>query len=118
MEKQDILNVLKQYHIHVDFDTSTQETDKQLIYLMMGTINPDFYKAFLAAPAGKMKHGGFPGGLEKHCDYMYEYLLHWKSKHPDSELTEFDCAVIAYLHDLCKVRLYERRPDGTYTYAS
>ena len=60
--------------------------------------NSDFFKA----PASTRYHGAFEGGLVKHSVHVYEML-----EHATIEISAETRAVIALIHDLCKVDFYK-----------
>lgn len=68
--------------------------------------NPEFYQAYMDAPAAARHHSNHPGGLFKHSTLFTTNLKQWKRAHQGSELTEQDCEVIGMLHDVCKVKIY------------
>jgi len=67
---------------------------------------------FFEAPASTRFHGNFPGGLVEHCVKVYkrfikllelEFGATWLKKTENAEAA----AVIALLHDVCKVNCYK-----------
>lgn len=69
---------------------------------------------FFEAPASKGHHGAHPGGLAAHSINVFERLGGIVSKEirpPEIFRTE-TIAVIALLHDLCKINEYKRMDDG------
>ena len=64
----------------------------------------DFFKA----PASTRFHGAFEGGLLEHSMKVYE-ILKEKVKHSPIEInvSEDSLAIIALLHDICKVNFYK-----------
>lgn len=67
---------------------------------------------FFTAPASTRFHGSYPGGLVEHSLNVYDCLCDnlsrpiFKEKYGLS-FTEETLAVVALLHDLCKVNFYE-----------
>ncbi len=68
----------------------------------------DFYKA----PASTRFHGSHPGGLMVHSINVYYCLKDYLSRSRTKELYNMDytdetIAIVALLHDLCKVNVYK-----------
>ena len=81
--------------------------DKLLEYLM--SPNSDFFKA----PASARFHSSYEGGLCEHSINVYECLdSYLKSDRVKStfgfEYSDESIAIVALLHDLCKVNIYKK----------
>lgn len=68
---------------------------------------------FFEAPASTRFHLSEPGGLVKHSIHVYECLVDYLSRPRVKELYNLDAsdetiAIIALLHDLCKVNVYKK----------
>ena len=79
-----------------------EDGDKLFIFLVD--------KGFLENRASTKYHGNYKGGLLDHCENFYNKL--WDFKNSKIILPYDDRFVIAYLHDICKVGVYNA--DGTY----
>ena len=99
MEKKDFV---KEYE-EIFTSKIKREGSKELLAYLKGT---DFFEA----PASTRFHGNFKGGLVEHCVKVYHRFirlseLEWGkdfvSEHAES------LAIIALLHDLCKVNCYK-----------
>lgn len=80
-------------------------SDKLLEYLL--STNSDFFEA----PASTRFHGSYEGGLVEHSLNVYDCLVHYLDRDrvkDDYQLTFTDesIAIVALLHDLCKVNCY------------
>lgn len=67
---------------------------------------------FFTAPASTRYHGNYEGGLCEHSLNVYyclkDYLEHAQEKHLfDTNISEETIALVALLHDICKVNLYK-----------
>lgn len=66
---------------------------------------------FFEAPASSRFHGSFDGGLVAHSLNVYDclksYLLHAKEQY-HFEYSEESIAIVALLHDLCKINCYKK----------
>ena len=62
----------------------------------------DFYKA----PASSMFHGNYTGGLVDHSLHVYQELKKLCDFYCPEKYTEESIAIVALLHDLCKVNFY------------
>ena len=90
-------------------------TTKQQLFDYMKQTDPDLYKKYINAPAAARHHSAFKGGIVVHSSNVYNNLLEWKMKHPTNpNLSEEDCVIVGYLHDLCKAVTYIRNTDGSY----
>ena len=66
---------------------------------------------FFTAPASTRYHGSYPGGLLEHSLNVYDCLRDYMSRPRVREVygldyTEESIAIVALLHDLCKVNFY------------
>ena len=66
---------------------------------------------FFTAPASTRYHGSYPGGLLEHSLNVYDCLHDYMSRPRVREIygldyTEESIAIVALLHDLCKVNFY------------
>lgn len=77
---------------------------------------------FFEAPAGQKHHGAFPGGLVAHSNNVYRRLMmiyaEESRKNPAirERYSDEAIAVVALLHDVCKVDVYKQDEDGSYSY--
>ncbi len=67
---------------------------------------------FFTAPASARFHGAYEGGLVEHSLNVYECLKDYLSRERVSELygleaSDESIAIVALLHDLCKVNFYK-----------
>ena len=78
--------------------------DKLLEYL----ISSDFFEA----PASARFHSSYPGGLVDHSlnvyDCLVDYLSSPSAKKLGFEYTDESVAIVALLHDLCKIAVYKK----------
>lgn len=76
---------------------------------------------FFTAPASTRFHGAYPGGLVEHSLNVYDCLKDYMSRPRVNEIykveaSEESIAIVALLHDLCKVNCYKlgsRNVKGT-----
>ena len=66
---------------------------------------------FFTAPASTQYHGAYPGGLLEHSLNVYDCLCDYLARDRVRNLYELDyseesIAIVALLHDLCKVNFY------------
>ena len=66
---------------------------------------------FFTAPASTQYHGAYPGGLLEHSLNVYDCLCDYLARERVRNLYELDfseesIAIVALLHDLCKVNFY------------
>lgn len=66
---------------------------------------------FFTAPASARFHGSYPGGLVEHSLNVYECLVDYLSRPRTSERYRMEfspetVAVVALLHDVCKINCY------------
>lgn len=80
---------------------------------------------FYEAPASTKYHGNYPGGLVEHSNNVYRRLVMMAAgedkrlKHKTPEYSAETLAIVALLHDVCKVDIYQlEEKDGKqqYTY--
>ena len=65
---------------------------------------------FFTAPASTKHHGAYPGGLVDHCMNVYYALLgNYRTR---DEYSNESHAIVALLHDLCKVEYYRPKKDA------
>lgn len=100
-------NELKEQFISIyNENISRQGSDKLLEYLCSDKSD------FFTAPASTRYHGAYEGGLCEHSMTVYNclksYLMREKVKDEFGlEYTDETIAVVALLHDICKVNLYK-----------
>ncbi|OPX42684.1 hypothetical protein CLHUN_35060 [Ruminiclostridium hungatei] len=80
--------------------------DKLLEYLLSKSSD------FFTAPASTRFHGAYEGGLVEHCLNVYECLRDYLSRERVRNVYKLECdeesvAIVALLHDLCKVNCYK-----------
>ena len=95
----------KEKFIKIFTENVTREGSKELLeWLEKST--------FFTDPSAKSHHGNFDGGLCDHSLKVYyalkDFVKMYKSQFPEYEISEESIAVIALLHDLCKVGLYKK----------
>ena len=100
MHKERFIQIYKQY-IH------RQGSDKLLEFLL--SHNSDFFEA----PASTRFHGNYEGGLVEHSlnvyDCLIDYLNRQRVKETNHlEYNEESIAIVALLHDLCKINCYKK----------
>ncbi|MEG1564204.1 MAG: hypothetical protein RR365_10830 [Bacteroides sp.] len=61
---------------------------------------------FFTAPASTKHHGAYEGGLCVHSLNVYDELVALKAMYPQINPSDETVAVVALLHDLCKVDCY------------
>lgn len=66
---------------------------------------------FFTAPASTRYHGAYEGGLLRHSLNVYECLIEYLARERVKEkyelnVTEETAAIVALLHDICKVNFY------------
>lgn len=84
-----------------------QGSDKLLDFLL--SKNSDFFEA----PASTRFHGSYEGGLLEHSLNVYDCLKDYLNRNRVKEVyglsyTEESIAIVALLHDLCKVNCYKK----------
>jgi hypothetical protein len=95
----------KEKFIKVFTENVTREGSKELLeWLEKST--------FFTDPSAKSHHGNFDGGLCDHSLKVYyalkDFVQMYKSQFPEYEVSEESIAIVALLHDLCKVGLYKK----------
>lgn len=75
---------------------------------------------FFIAPASTVFHGNYEGGLLEHSLNVYDALKERLKHDRFSDYSEETVAVVALLHDLCKVNFYKKgtrnvKVDGAWT---
>lgn len=99
---EDELNMLKEEYLEIYYQIERDGADKLLEYLE----KTDFF----TAPASTKRHSAYEGGLCRHSINVYhryvrllemEYGEKWKEY-----VSEESAAIIALLHDICKVNCY------------
>lgn len=63
---------------------------------------------FFQAPASTRFHGNYDGGLVEHSLNVYGVLKDLVSRESPGEFSDETIAIVALLHDLCKVNFYKR----------
>ena len=63
---------------------------------------------FREAPASTKFHGNYPGGLCNHSVNVYYELQRLLAAYPEIYCSDETAAIIALLHDVCKVNFYSR----------
>lgn len=61
---------------------------------------------FFTAPASRMYHGDYEGGLVEHSLNVYDELKRLLRVYPEISADEETIAIISLFHDLCKVNFY------------
>lgn len=81
---------------------------------------------FFEAPASTKYHGAYPGGLVEHSNNVFRWLFQIataadcernRDKEPEEQTTQFSVetlAIVALLHDVCKMDEYHRDETGIY----
>lgn len=85
---------------------SREGADKLLEYLLSKSSD------FFTAPASTRFHGAYEGGLLEHSLNVYECLKDYLSRDRVRNMYKLECdvesvAIVALLHDLCKVNCYK-----------
>lgn len=86
----------------------TRDGSQKLLEYLCSETSSDFF----FAPASTRFHGAFEGGLCEHSLNVYDCLLdlmpRLKARYPDKfDYSEESLAIVALLHDLCKVNFYK-----------
>ena len=98
-DKERFLNI---YQAHI----KRQGSEKLLEFLL--SKHSDFFEA----PASSRFHGSYDGGLVVHSLNVYDCLksyLERAQKQYNLEYSEESIAIVALLHDLCKINCYKKR---------
>ncbi|MCQ2239704.1 MAG: TraI domain-containing protein [Bacteroidaceae bacterium] len=71
---------------------------------------------FYTAPASRSFHHHYDGGLADHSIEVMLNAQQLKLAHPEwyEYLDDESIIIASLLHDLCKMELYAKQPDGTY----
>ncbi len=102
MTNKDRFIALYKDHIH------REGADKLLNFLL--STHSDFF----TAPASARFHGSYEGGLLEHSLNVYDCLIDYLSRARITEIYDFpvysdeSVAIVALLHDLCKVNCYQK----------
>ena len=62
---------------------------------------------FYTAPASTRFHGDYEGGLVEHSVNVFEELMRLLKAYPEIKVTAESAAIVALLHDLCKIGCYK-----------
>lgn len=62
---------------------------------------------FYTAPASTRFHGDYEGGLVEHSIHVWEELVRILKAYPEVKVSAETAAVVALLHDLCKIGCYK-----------
>ena len=97
--KEEFLNI---YNEHI-----TREGSKELLNWLLSD-KSDFF----TAPASTRFHGAYESGLVEHCINVYHCLKDYLSRDRvkntyNLNYTDENIAIVALLHDLCKVNVYK-----------
>lgn len=100
---------------------NAEENKKRFIEIYSNNITRDGSKellewleksSFFTDPSAKSHHGNFDGGLCIHSLNVYDSLKTlvdlYKKQFPEWEVSEESIAIVALLHDMCKVGLYKK----------
>ena len=100
------INALKERFISIYKENIKREgADKLLDYIVNKT---DFF----TSPASTRFHGSYEGGLLQHSLNVYDCMKHFMDDPHTKEVYSLECsdetiALIALLHDLCKMNVYK-----------
>lgn len=61
---------------------------------------------FYTAPASRIYHGDYPGGLCEHSLNVYDEMCRLAKAYPEVNASDESIIVTALLHDICKVNFY------------
>lgn len=74
-------------------------------------------QGFFKAPASTKHHGAEPGGLAQHsinvCLRLFEIAGQEEKNRQTEKYTLETLAIVALLHDLCKIDAYKEAPEGS-----
>jgi len=62
---------------------------------------------FFAAPASTKYHECYHGGLAEHSEKVFNELVRLLKAYPEVRVTAETAAIVALLHDVCKVNCYK-----------
>ena len=98
--KQEFIDIYQKY-------IKREGADKLLAHLMSSSSD------FFTAPASTRFHGAYEGGLVEHSLNVYECLRDYMERDRVKELygleaTDETIAIVALLHDLCKMNFYKQ----------
>lgn len=68
---------------------------------------------FFTAPASTRFHGNYEGGLCEHSVNVFEELARLAKAYPEVHITFETAAIVALLHDLCKIGCYKQELRNT-----
>lgn len=68
---------------------------------------------FFTAPASTRFHGNYEGGLCEHSINVFEELVRLLRAYPELKVTAESAAIVALLHDLCKIGCYKQELRNT-----
>lgn len=68
---------------------------------------------FFRAPASTRFHGNYEGGLCEHSVNVWEELVRLLKAYPEVRVTAETAAIVALLHDLCKIGCYKQELRNT-----
>ncbi|MBR6409779.1 MAG: HD domain-containing protein [Clostridia bacterium] len=99
----------------------TREGSQKLLEYLCSEKSSDFF----TAPASTRFHGAYEGGLAEHSLNVYDCLVdllpRLQARYPGKfDYSEESIAIVALLHDLCKVNFYKTeyrnvKKDGVWT---
>ncbi|MGN0601195.1 MAG: HD domain-containing protein [Oscillospiraceae bacterium] len=100
------LNALKDRFVEIYKANITRPGSERLLEYLLSD-SSDFF----TAPASTRYHGAYEGGLCEHSINVYECLKNYLERERVKELYNLEysdetIAIVALLHDLCKVNLY------------
>ena len=86
----------------------TREGSDKLLQFLLSP-----HSDFFTAPASSRFHSSYEGGLLDHSLNVYDCLVAYmnseKAKQLGFEYSDETLAIVALLHDLCKVNVYKKR---------
>ena len=87
--------------------TITREGSDKLLQFLLSP-----HSDFFTAPASSRFHSSYEGGLLEHSLNVYDCLVSYmnseKAKNLGFEYSDESLAIVALLHDLCKVNVYKK----------
>lgn len=117
-EAKELINANKikfeeQYKKHLHEEDLNKVTDLFInLVSCLYIVDTDFAMRYTSAPAASKHHQNYWGGLLEHS---YKMAAHLSQSMITSGLSEEDCAMIAFAHDLCKVDTYYWGPFASET---